>query len=53
MIFGIDMKVKGIIQLPTSHEERYMIRSLFRVKRKKPLRPSRLQLLLKLLGVGK
>jgi hypothetical protein len=41
------------IHLPISHEERYMIRSLFRIRKRNPVRPSQMQKLLKLLGVKK
>jgi len=43
------MKIKGVIQLPTSHEEKFMIRSLFRPVKKSWLKHNRLQKLLSLL----
>ena len=47
------MKIKGVIHLSPSYEEKYMIRSLFRPVKRKTFKPNRLQKLLQLLGVKK
>ena len=47
------MKIKGIIHLSPSHEEKFMIRSLFRPVKRNWMKPNRLQKLLQLLGVKK